>query len=68
MKRIIALVGAAALATSLGVASASAAPKSSPANCTGKTVSAHTKADLASGPTLVNAVKAFCWDGTPFHS
>lgn len=68
MKRVLALVGTVGIVSALGVASATAAPKSSPANCVGKVVSAHTSNGLASGPALVNAAKAFCRDGVPFHN
>lgn len=70
MKKLIALVGAVGLTASLGVAAATtatAAPKSSPANCVGKVISMHTRSGLAAGPELVLAAKAFCRDGIPFH-
>lgn len=68
MKRVLALVGTAGIVAALGVASATAAPKSDPANCVGKVVSAHTSNGLASGSALVNAAKASCRDGIPFHT
>lgn len=67
MKKLIALVGAVGLTASLGVAAASAAPKSEPANCVGKVISMHTSNGAASGPELVQAAKAFCREGIPFH-
>ena len=67
MKKLIALAGAVGLTATLGVAAASAAPKSSPANCVGKVISMHTSEGLASGPELVSAAKASCWEGIPFH-
>lgn len=68
MKKLVALAGAVGLAATLGVSAATAAPKSSPANCVGKVISAHTSAGLASGPELVAAAKAYCRDGIPFHT
>ena len=52
----------------MGAGAASAAPKSDPANCVGKVVSAHTSNGAAAGPELVAAAKAWCRDGIPFHT
>jgi len=67
MKKLIGVACAAGFTLAVGVGAATAAPKSSPANCVGQTVSAHTRNGLASGPALVSGVKAYCRDGIPFH-
>jgi len=60
MKTLIATAAAVSAALLLGLAAASAAPKSNPANCVGKYISERTSAGVASGPELVAEAKAAC--------